>query len=169
MDGQQWWGDLPTWISTAAIGFAALTYFSERGKRAHERDLEEKSRATRLSAWVVTDAEAKPRESGVLIANDSGATFHSVEIVAMIHKQVQPPIRLVTLPPGHLFVPMEHERGGGRFAWRFGILPSEYQGVLRPYTVSDGYLVQSMEFSDNLSQRWRTDEHGVLRRVESSR
>ncbi len=98
MDGQQWWGDLPTWVSAGAIVFAALTYLNDRKKRAHERDLEEKSQATRLSAWVVTDADARPRVFGVFIANDSGGVFHSVEIVATIHKHIQPALRLVTLP-----------------------------------------------------------------------
>ncbi|KSU55299.1 hypothetical protein AS029_04530 [Microbacterium enclense] len=103
--------------------------------------------------------------SGVLIANDSGATFHSIEIVATMHKQTQPPIKLVTLPPGRLFVALNRERGVGRIAWDLGILPNEYAGALRPYTVSDGYVMESMEFSDALGRRWRTDSRAVLQRL----
>ncbi|MDQ1083967.1 MULTISPECIES: hypothetical protein [Microbacterium] len=168
MDGLQWMGDLPTWISTLAIGFAALSYLGDRKSRAQERDREEKSQATRLSAWAVTDADPEHRAYGVLIANDSGATFYSVDVVATVHKEVQPTLKLVTLPPGRLFVPLESDRGKGKAPWGFGMPPSEYEGTLRPYTVTGGYVVESMEFTDSFSQRWRTDRHAVLQRVVSS-
>jgi len=168
MDGQQWWGDVPTWISSLAIVFAAGSFFLDRRRRAHEREREEKSQATGLSSWVVTDALTRPRVYGVIIANDSGSTFHSVEIVVTLHKQSQQPITLVTLPPGRLFVPLDGEGAGGRFSWGYAMLESEYPGSLRPYTVSDGYVVESMAFSDNLTQRWHTDRRAVLTRASDA-
>lgn len=152
-----------------AILFAAASFLLERCRRVAERDREEKSQATRLSAWVVTDANAKPRVYGVLVDNGSGSTFHEVEIVASLHKQIQQPIRLVTLPPGRLFVPLEGDGAGGRFSWGYATLVSEHQGALRPYTLSDGYVVESIEFSDNLTVRWRTDRHAVLKRAVPAR
>ena len=35
-------------------------------------------------------------------------------------------------------------------------------GVLQPYMNTDGYQIESIDFADNLNQRWSTDARAVL-------
>ncbi|WP_157127134.1 hypothetical protein [Cnuibacter physcomitrellae] len=46
MDAQQWWGDLPTWITTAAVAIAVLQFMADRRRRRAEEDRESKVQAT---------------------------------------------------------------------------------------------------------------------------
>ncbi|MDP9904545.1 hypothetical protein [Arthrobacter bambusae] len=162
-DLPNWLGDLPTWITTAAIGIAALQYRSERRRRSAEEDRESKAQASRLCAWVAHDktSEGGYGKRGIVIANTSGSTFHDVTIEAQIHKNKPVSVlNLVMLPPGHYYA--EHQGDVAAYQWAFPdpIEPSGSQ--LRPYMKSSDYLVKRIDFRDALGQQWRTDERFVL-------
>jgi len=158
-----WIGDVPTWITTAAIGIAALQYRSERSRRSSEEDRESKAQAAKLCAWVAYDKEAggKYGKRGVVIANSSGSTFHDVTVEVQIHKNKPPTVlHLVVLPPGHYYA--EHQGETGDFPWAFPEPIDKATTRLRPYMKSADYVVKHIEFSDSLGQAWRADERLVL-------
>lgn len=162
-----WVGDLPTWITTLAIVLAARQFSLERSRRRAEEERESKAQATGLSAWAVTDVDCDPRIYGVVISNTSGSTFHDVRVRCRLHRsEPERPVELDVLPPGEYFV--ELNETGNRYTWAFAIEVSTYPGHLRPYMKSADYRVTSIEFSDNLTQRWSADEHAVLRRIAAS-
>jgi len=162
----RWAGDLPTWITTAAIALAAIQIFAERKKRAAEETRESKSQASELTAWAVSDP--KNAMYGIVFSNTSRSTFHDVEIVAMIHGEILAPVQLRILPPGSFFVRLAKkdasEPGKTSRLWDYPIDTSEYQGELRPYMNTDRYQVMSMSFRDNLKQSWETDAQALLTR-----
>lgn len=156
-----WLGDIPTWITTIAVGFAGAQLLVDRRRRAAEQDREAKAQASKLSAWAASDRDATPLVFGVVVSNRSGSTFHEVSIAARIHqKDAAAPIRFAVLPPGEFF--MELTRDG---EWEYAIEAAEHGRNLRPYTRTEGYRVLSIDFTDNLEQRWSADAHMVLRRV----
>ena len=164
MDQTQWWGDLPSWITTAAIAIAALQYFNDRKRRAAEESRESKAQATGLTAWTVSDVikpEPKPKPLGVVISNTSGSTFHDIEITVKIGgKQTVAPINLEIMPPGQYFIaytPRSEDR-----LWQFARIVERYEGELQPYMNTSGFQIMSMSFADNLNQRWSTDARAVL-------
>jgi hypothetical protein len=168
-DWPQWAGDLPTWITTIAIGLAALQLFTERKKRAAEEARESKAQASELTSWTVSDPDTKTY--GVVFSNSSRSTFHDVLITAKIHGDVKPPIKLTVLPPGVFFV--QHSSGSGAgsdnpsssYVWAFPIDSASYAGWLRPYMNSAKYQVMGMTFKDNLKQSWATDSEASLIRA----
>lgn len=159
-DWPAWLGDLPTWITTVAIGFAAGQFFIERKRRRAEEDREAKAQASQLTAWAVTDAESKPRVYGVIVANTSNSTFHDVCIAVTMHGESTRPIDLGLLPPGDFFI--EFNGPAAQYAWSFAVPTESYRGRLRPYMQSRQYRVDRVDFADNLNQRWSTNEHAVL-------
>ncbi|MCI0156008.1 hypothetical protein KNO15_04780 [Leifsonia shinshuensis] len=155
-----WAGDIPTWITTAAVGFAGAQLLVDRRRRAAEENREAKAQASKLSAWAVSDRNAVPLAFGVVVSNRSVSTFHNVSIVAKIHKkQIASEIHFEVLPPGEFFV----ELANGE--WEFAVEANEHGRMLRPYTRTEGYRVLSIGFTDNLDQRWSADAHMVLRRA----
>ncbi len=161
MSWPTWAGDIPTWITTAAVGFAGAQLLVDRRRRAAEENREAKAQASKLSAWAVSDRNAEPLTFGVVVSNRSVSTFHNVSIVAKIHKKkVGGDIHFEVLPPGEFFV----EFANGE--WEFAVEASEHGRTLRPYTRTEGYRVLSIHFTDNLDQRWSADAHMVLRRAE---
>jgi len=167
MDQTQWWGDLPTWITTVAIVIAALQFFNDRKRRAAEESRESKAQATGLTAWTVSDvAKPKPKPLGVVVSNTSGSTFHDIEIaVKFADKQTERPIRLKILPPGQYFIAYTPH---GQHLWGFAKLLEHCEGELQPYMNTSEYQIMSMGFADNLNQRWSTDAHAVLTAVPST-
>jgi hypothetical protein len=161
----QWAGDLPTWITTIAIGLAAFQLFAERKKRAAEETRESKAQASELTAWAVSDPD--PRVYGVVVSNTSRSTFHDVEISAKIHDRVTSrPIRLTVLPPGTFFVQFNGDaKLADSYIWAFPIDSDSYDGWLRPYMNSPKYQVTGMTFKDNLKQSWTTDAQALLAKV----
>lgn len=159
-----WLGDLPTWITAAAIGTGAASYFLDRDRRREEKAREESAQAVQLSAWTVTDVTSEPRTYGVVIDNRSNSTFHGIEIHVQLHREpTSRPIELSTLPPGRYWVAYNgpHEK----YVWDFPIEVGEYEGgYLRPYTKTEGYKVERMEFLDSSGMRWSRDEKAALRR-----
>lgn len=166
-DWPNWMGDLPTWLTTAAIGFAALSYVADRRRHRDEKEREAKAQARNLSAWAVTDVDAEPRVYGVILDNASGSTFHDVKVWATFHnKPARRQIELYTLPPGQHFV--QFNGNDARYTWAFPIPISTYVGSpLVPYTKTEGYQVDRVEFTDNLDQHWAADKHAVLRKAFS--
>jgi len=155
-----WAGDLPTWITTVAIGLAAVQLLSEHRKRALEAVRDSKAQASELTAWTVSDPDAKPRIYGVMVSNSSRSMFHDVAIYAVMHeKSADRPICLTVLPPGEYFVAFP----GGDYTWAFPV-PMK-PGTLRPYMNTPKYKVTGMTFKDNLNQSWATNEHALLTQV----
>lgn|GEM_PF-3115684 len=158
----EWAGDIPTWVTTAAVGFAGAQLMVDRRRRRAEENREAKAQASKLSAWAVSDRGASPLVYGVVVSNRSGSTFHEVTVIAKIHKkQASNAIHFAVLPPGDFFV--EYLKDG---EWEFAIEASEHCRNLRPYTRTEGYRVLSIAFTDNLEQRWSADAHMVLQRAE---
>lgn len=157
-----WLGDIPTWITTAAVAVAAGQFFVDRKRRAAEENREAKAQATQLTAWAVTDADAKPRVYGVVVSNTSGSTFHDVVVEARMHDaKTMRPIELAILPPGDYFI--EYNGKDAEYTWAFAVSSDSYNGWLRPYMKSRKYMVVGLTFADNLNQRWSTNEYAVLR------
>ena len=169
MDQTQWLGDLPTWITTAAIVIAALQYFNDRKRRAAEESRESKAQATGLTAWTASDVskpELTQKPLGVVISNTSGSTFHDIEItVKFDNKQTARPIRLEIMPPGQYFVAYTPQK---KFHWQFPRLVERHEGELQPYMNTSEYQIMSMSFADNLNQHWSTDARAVLTAIPSS-
>jgi hypothetical protein len=165
----QWAGDIPTWITTAAIALAALQLFAERKKRAAEEVRESKSQASELTSWTVSDGGTK--NFGLVVSNTSRSTFHNVEITVQLHDQlIKTPVRLTVLPPGTFYIRYSGDDPRGRdnsrpFAWEFPIDANSYDGWLRPYMNSPKYQVLKMAFKDNLKQAWHTDAQALLTKV----
>jgi hypothetical protein len=161
MDSNQWFGDLPTWITTLAIVLAAAQFLLDRKRRAAEEARESKAQATGLTAWTVSDIETRdPKVLGVVVSNSSGSTFHDVAITVKIDKAtVARPISLKILPPGSYFVAFTPK---GKFVWDFPLPLEACAGVLQPYMNTDDYQIVSIDFADNLNQRWSTDARAVL-------
>ncbi|KJC64780.1 hypothetical protein [Agreia bicolorata] len=161
MDQYQWLGDLPTWITAGAVGIAALQFAADKRLRAIEEARESKAQATGLTAWTVSDIEThNPKVLGVVMSNSSGSTFHDVKITVKIDGTRVPwPISLKILPPGTYFVAHTPK---GKFIWDFPLPVEACAGVLQPYMNTDDYQIESIEFADNLNQRWSTDARAVL-------
>ncbi len=158
------WGDLPTWLTTAAVLFAALQFLSERRGRQAEREREAKHQASLLNVWTVSDQQVEPKVYGVVIENASGSMFHDLEITAVLHGESTKPLTLQVLPPGRYFVqhlPLEV------FGWNFAQEEREHGRTLRPHLKSGDYRVHQVSFNDNLGQRWETNDRAVLTRTES--
>lgn len=161
MDAQQWWGDLPTWITTAAVAIAVLQFMADRRRRRAEEDRESKVQATGLTSWVTTN-DARDFY-GVVIANTSGATFHDVVIeVALKGFPSARPITLRILPPGTYLV--RHKSSGDPFEWAFARDLREAGQPLQPFMNTAEWAVTAIRFSDNLGQRWTADERAILTR-----
>jgi hypothetical protein len=161
MSWPAWAGDIPTWITTVAVGFAGAQLLVDRRRRAAEEDREAKAQASKLSAWAASDRSEDPLIFGVVVSNRSVSTFHDVSILAKLHKkEIVPAIHFQVLPPGEFFVQYVEDE------WKFAIEASEHRRALRPYTRTEGYRVLSVSFTDNLDQRWSADAHMVLHRLE---
>ena len=160
------WGDVPTWITTAAIGLAVLSVLLERKSNAAEEDRNAKSQATKLSTWVVSQPKSTPGILGVVISNSSESTFHDVEIHARFFgMNWDEPIILNVLPPGKYFAQFRRRKvTGHRAGWAFPIEVTSEPMLFQPYMNTADYGVNGMRFTDNLDQTWLTNEHAVLSR-----
>lgn len=160
------WGDVPTWVTTMAVLFAAVQYFGERARRREEAEREARAQATQFTVWAVTTLR-EPRRYGVRISNTSGSTFHDVHIEATIHKKkARRPIDLTIVPPGDFFVEFSGDEEG--YLWRFPCDVREIEGSLRPYMKTNDYRVHEVRFRDNVGVEWSTDDRAVLTSARSS-
>lgn len=156
-----WLGDLPTWITTIAVGLAAGQYVAERRRRRDESERESRVQASHLTAWAVTDP-GPHRRYGVRVANSSGSTFHDVRIEAVIHaRSVPSPPMLAIVPPGDYF--LEFLPSGASASWRLASAVEEYPGTLRPLMQTRDYRVTRVRFTDNRGRHWITDDSASLR------
>ncbi|MGD8166689.1 hypothetical protein ACEXOS_005660 [Herbiconiux sp. P16] len=153
-----WLGDLPAWITTITVIIAARQYIGERRKRRDEAEREARAQATRLAAWMVTDA---PRNGawGVRVLNTSGSTFHDVEIEAQkFGAPIRDLIELRIVPPGDLFVKLKPDGE----SWEYPMNAEECVRPLRPLARAERWTVTRMRFSDDRNQVWTTDDCAVL-------
>lgn len=155
-------GDLPAWITAAAVIFAGSQYLIERDRRRDEQDRAERMQASQLSAWPVSNRHSQPLAYGVLISNRSTSTFHDVVVEAVLFGNRQQKLALKVLPPGDYFVPIKDSE------WDFPLSTAEYGGHLRPYTRTDRYFIASMAFTDNRGRIWHTDRRMLLTSAAAS-
>ena len=143
-------GDLATTRHESRIGH-------EKDKTAYRRERSDFA----STAWTVSDIETRdPKVLGVVVSNSSGSTFHDVVITVKIDgSRVPRPISLKILPPGTYFVAYAPK---AKFVWDFPLPIEACTGVLQPYMNTDGYQIESIDFADNLNQRWSTDARAVL-------
>ncbi len=168
MNWPSWLGDLPTWVTAAAVVFAAGSYNLDRARQRADAERDAREQASRLSAWVVTDPDERKRTYGVILDNCSGSAFRDVSVVVrMFDAVIDRPIRLVMLPPGRYFV--ELSKDSKTYTWKFAAeVPSHTGDRLRPIMQSAKYQVHALEFTDTREQRWRRDESFVLSRARES-
>lgn len=163
---REFWGDLPTWVTTVAVLFAAVQYFGERARRREEAEREARAQATQFTVWAVSTPE-KPRRYGVRVLNTSGSTFHDVHIKATMHtKKARRPIDMTIVPPGDFFV--DFAGNEEEYTWHFPRDVGEIAGTLRPYMKTDDYRVHEVRFRDNVGVEWSTDDRAVLTSARSS-
>lgn len=166
-DWPNWMGDLPTWITTAAVVLAVAQFLADRRRRRAIEDRERKEQARQLTAWVVTDPREDARQYGVVLSNTSGSTFHDIACRITIHGEtVDTDLSLLTLPPGTYFVAYAPH---STYRWAFADLASDHDGSLRPYMKTAKYQIESITFSDNLENRWSIDNRAVLTLIRSGR
>ncbi|PPG31250.1 hypothetical protein C5B97_05805 [Pseudoclavibacter sp. RFBB5] len=160
------WGDLPTWITTVAVGLAVWQFWHERQRRRAEVDLDRRAQPSRLTTWVVARIgdQPYPISRGVVVNNHSGTSFNSVQISVKFDNQEMKPINISVLPPGEFFVEFDANSKRWNFAERCE--DAKADGTwLRPVMQTEKYTVESVEFSDNKAQRWRTNDRAILELV----
>ena len=153
-----WLGDVPTWIASAMVVFAAAQF-------ARDRDDRISSHAVKLSCWLEVDTTTPKRVYGFVLDNRSDAPFHEVEVEVEIHGRPQPVSRVFVVPPGRFFV---EQRDDTRFRWEFAT-PYPADRDLRPVMNSSGYAVKSVTFRDTRGQLWRSVDGGQPRRVRGTK
>ncbi|WP_153002088.1 hypothetical protein [Leucobacter chromiiresistens] len=168
MNWPVWMGDIPTWVTAAAVVFAAGSYNLDRARQRTETEREAREQANRLTAWIVTDPDGQKRKYGVVLDNSSGSGFRDVSVTVKMHSAlVDKPIRLVMLPPGRYYV--EFDSANDAFPWKFATeVPNTVDECLRPIMHSIKYQVRSVTFTDTREQRWVRDASFVLARAEAN-
>ncbi|WP_080754870.1 hypothetical protein [Clavibacter michiganensis] len=153
------WGDVPTWITTLAVGFGAAQLYQDRQatKERTERDARVQARA--LTAWAGScrDDEQRDDEYGVVVRNDSGLPFRDVVLTIVWFGDRQEPVELRLLPPGEYFIRSTKSRG-----WDFPISKEEHGRPVRPYTQTSRYAVTEVHATDAAGRRWRMHDDGRL-------
>ena len=156
------WGDVPTWITTLAVGFGAAQLYQDRQSRRQRADDDARRQAQQIAAWAgsyVPGGEGDERESayGVVLLNDSGLPVRRVEVEAMIHDVARRTLDLRILPPGQFFVAVKPND-----TWAFAVPVADYPHPIRPLTRTARYLVTEMRLTDAAGRLWRYDADGRL-------
>lgn len=155
------WGDIPTWITTLAVGFGAYQLFQDRQARQRQAEAEARAQASAISAWAGSfrAPEGQSNEYGFVIANDSGLPLRDVQVDATLHGRTPKAADIMVLPAGHFFVELV-----ANDEWDFATSLAEYDRPVRPYTRTARYRVDAVRFTDALGCRWSLDEAGSLQR-----
>jgi hypothetical protein len=157
------WGDVPTWITTLAVGFGAAQLYQDRQSRRQQAEADARRQAQQVAAWAgsrrPTGAEDAGEQStyGVVIRNDSGLPVRQVEVEAMIHGTARRTLELRFLPPGEFLVELSPNE-----TWSFAVPVAEYPHPVRPLTRTPKYLVTELRFTDAAGRSWRYDADGRL-------
>jgi hypothetical protein len=153
-----WLGDVPTWIASGVVVFAAAQFAFDREERVS-------AHAVRLSCWLEIDTTGEKNSYGFVLDNRSDAPFHEVEVEVEIRGAKQPISRVFVVPPGRYFVGQKQD---ARFRWEFAVPYTIHEG-LRPVMNSRGYAVKQVTFSDSRGQRWRSTDGGRPKRTRAAR
>jgi hypothetical protein len=156
------WGDVPTWITTLAVGFGAVQLYQDRQARRRETEADARRQAQQVAVWAgvyVPGADGDEREKayGVVLLNDSGLPVRRVEVEAMIHGVARRTLDLRILPPGEFFVAWKPNE-----TWAFAVPVADYPHPIHPLTRTPKYLVTEMRLSDSAGRLWRYDADGRL-------
>jgi hypothetical protein len=153
------WGDVPTWITTLAVGFGAAQLYQERQSTRQRTERDARLQARALTSWAGSyrAPDDGGNEYGVVIRNDSGLPFREVTLTASLHGEAQEAVELRILPPGEYFVQHLKPR-----TWDFAVSMQEYGKPVRPYTRTTRYAVTEMLFTDAAGRRWRSLQDGRL-------
>lgn len=156
------WGDIPTWITTLAVGFGAYQLFQDRQTRQRQAEAEARTQASAVSAWAGSfrAPEGQSNDYGFVIANDSGLPLRDVEVDVTLHGDVYESVDIMVLPAGSFFVELI-----GKGDWDYATSLEEYDKPVRPYTRTARYRVNAVRFTDALGCRWALDEAGSLNRL----
>lgn len=156
------WGDIPTWITTLAVGFGAYQLFQDRQARQRQAEAEARTQASAVSAWAGSfrAPQAQLNDYGFVITNDSGLPFRDVEVDVTIHGRAYEGVQIMILPAGNYFVELINNG-----EWDYATSLEEYSKPVRPYTRTARYRVDAVRFTDALGCRWALDEAGGLTRV----
>jgi len=156
------WGDVPTWITTLAVGFGAVQLFQDRQGRKRQAELDARTQAGAVSAWAgsLRATPSQAQEYGLVIANDSGLPIRDVSVDATLHGKPQTKVDIVVLPAGRYFVTLEKDA-----KWDYPAVLEEFDRYVRPYTRTERYRVDEITFTDTFGSRWSIDARGRLQRV----
>lgn len=159
-------GDLPTWITTIAVGFAAVQLRNDSKSRAkqaaqeaQQAEFERREQARRIWAWAGSyrAPEGEENDYGIVVENASRVPFRDVEIVARYHGKKQRPTKVSLLLPGQHFIGLN-----GDGSWDFAMTMDEYGLPVRPYTRTDKYGILEIRMTDAAGNRWRVAENGAI-------
>lgn len=156
------WGDVPTWITTIAVGFGAVQLYQDRQSRQRQAELEARSQAGAVSAWAgsLRATSNQAQEYGFVIANDSGLPIRDVSVEATLHGSTPAKVDIVVLPAGRYFV-----KHLGENKWDYPAVLEEFDRYVRPYTRTGRYRVNGVTFTDSSGTNWSIDAQGALSRA----
>lgn len=161
-----WISAIASLIATVTVVIAVSEYFAGRERRRRDSDRERREQARQLTAWAATIPVEGARRYGVVLSNTSGSTFHDVEAeVVLFGESTSRPIRLSIIPPGRYWVEYTPSHSSG---WEFPVERSVIEDEIRPYMMTDKYRVHRVTFTDNMGQRWQSDDHARLRECMST-
>lgn len=161
------WGSVAEWFNggATALATAAASFAGVVAYRAYQRD-EAKDRrgdAAVVHAWLARDTDHPTDAQRLVLVNAGVSLIYDVRVrLVMNDAELVAPSRDGTwrfLPAGTFSV-KQHPTYG----WTF---PEPAPGPLKyhPYTRSDKYLVDSIEFTDAHGIRWIRDRTGKLMEI----
>ncbi|MFD5601390.1 hypothetical protein ACFWHR_15200 [Leucobacter sp. NPDC058333] len=143
------WGDLPTWITTLAVGFAAIQLRQSHRSQVKEDERLRRAQASGVWAWAGSFRGDENNEYGFVAVNSSPAPIRNVKVGLSLHGREIESELLQILPPGEYFVKRDSD------TWDYPLSLAEYGKPVRPYAQSPRYLVHWMEFEDAAGTAWR--------------
>lgn len=154
------WGDLPTWVTTLAVLFAAAQLRQSRIASKKESEREARAQADGVWAWAGScrTEDGKASAYGVVITNSSPAPIRNVRVSLHLHGNALETELIRVLPPGEYFV----ERNGSN--WGYPMTLEEFGATIRPYAQTERYMVHSTKFIDAVGTSWNyLSESGLQR------
>lgn len=164
-------GDIPTWITAAVAVVAAVVglgqYRDQVAVSKENAERERRAQASQLVAWLVVEEQSglnDPAASppaprwGLLLRNSSELTFSNVRVETNFgeHKAIA---KVVTLPPGDIFLP--RGRKTDRYDFGFPEFVANVADDFKPVN-SAKYMVNGLTFRDNQGQHWAISAEGLL-------
>ena len=156
--GAEWLSAVSTFLAMVAAVFAGWV-----AHRAHTTAAEERERAEAegIQAWLASEDGTKATK--LVLVNAGSRHVYDLSVGVSVHGEDRraPSAAGVwkVLPPGTY----ESEQPGRR-GWKFPKLVGDLTS-LSPYTMTDKYLVQWLEFTDTRGRRWRRGVDGSLTKI----